>query len=411
MITCYLDSQDYSTLSDPKGWTSEKSQIRDALLNFAKEKSVKFVFSAAAISEAVPISPETSKLAELKAELLVQLCGTNALISFDRVVSAETEALAKGFGAPATILDPHGNWFPKINTLDVPHSPIKYMQEQMERALMETGMSRQQSRTAVRKNIKNGAPRGEFKKHMDSQNIELLAAEFSKPFPMKSEHAEMVVRFWLGRATEAEFDKALNEGLRDPHHMMKWFTTSHALASPISDIVRRPGRELGAHLRELVALAVRHAALLKEGDTDAAPMGKDGEILQRWGEQQDNQLVNLVQRVAQAKGISLKNVTPKGVDKFCPGISATIRSLYSSAWDNVAAGRKEELSDSQPVDALHAMYAPYVCVFRADRYMAPHIQKQVKRHGTIVVSRLSDLVQTLSREVASYRLTTVEISP
>jgi hypothetical protein len=165
MITCYLDSQDYSTLSDPKGWTSEKSQIRDALLNFAKEESVKFVFSAAAISEAAPISPDASKLAELKAELLVQLCGTNALMSFDRVVSAETEALAKGLGAPAIILDPHGNWFPKIGTLDVPRSPIKYMQEQMERALLETGMSRQQSRTEVRKNIKNGAPRGKFKTH------------------------------------------------------------------------------------------------------------------------------------------------------------------------------------------------------------------------------------------------------
>jgi hypothetical protein len=217
---------------------------------------------------------------------------------------------------------------------------------------------------------------------------------------MKPEDAEMVVRFWLGRATEAEFDKALNESLRDPQHMMKWFTTNHALASPISDIVRRPGRELGAHLRELVALAVRHAALLKEGGMDTAPTGRDGEILRRWEKQQDNQLINLVQRAAQAKGISLKNVIPKDIDKFCPGISATIRSLYSSAWDNVAAGRKEEPSDSQPVDALHAMYAPYVCVFRADRYMAPHIQKQVKRHGTIVVSRLSDLVQTLSREVA-----------
>jgi hypothetical protein len=168
MITCYLDSQDYSTLSDPKGWTSEKSQIRDALLNFAKEELVKFVFSAAAIAEAAPILPDTSKLAELKAELLVQLCGTNALISFDRLVAAETEALVNGFGAPATALDPHGDWFPEIGTRDLPCSPIKYMQERMERELMETGMSRQQSRTAVRKMIKNGAPRGEFKKHMDS---------------------------------------------------------------------------------------------------------------------------------------------------------------------------------------------------------------------------------------------------
>lgn len=144
MITCYLDSQDYSTLSDPKSWTSEKSQIRDALLDFANKELVKFVFSAAAIAEAAPISPGTSKLAELKAELLVELCGTNALISFDRLLAAETEALATGFGVPATVLDPHGDWFPEIDIREVPRSPIKYMQGRMERELTKTGMSRQQ---------------------------------------------------------------------------------------------------------------------------------------------------------------------------------------------------------------------------------------------------------------------------
>jgi hypothetical protein len=37
------------------------------------------------------------------------------------------------------------------------------------------------------------------------------------------------------------------------------------------------------------------------------------------------------------------------------------------------------------------MYAPYVDVFRADRYMAPHIRKQVERRGVLVVSRLEDI--------------------
>lgn len=120
---------------------------------------------------------------------------------------------------------------------------------------------------------------------------------------------------------EAEFDKALNESLRDPHHMMKWLTTSHALARPISDIVRRPGRELSAHLRELVALAVRHAVLLKDGGADTAPTGRNGEIQRRWEEQQDNQLINLIQRASQAKDINLKYVSAKGIDNFCPGIS------------------------------------------------------------------------------------------
>ena len=53
-------------------------------------------------------------------------------------------------------------------------------------------------------------------------------------------------------------------------------------------------------------------------------------------------------------------------------------------------------SDSQAVDAMHAAYAPYVNVFRADRYMAPHIDKQVKQFGTRVVNKLEDVPAVLS---------------
>jgi hypothetical protein len=54
----------------------------------------------------------------------------------------------------------------------------------------------------------------------------------------------------------------------------------------------------------------------------------------------------------------------------------------------------------QPVDALHALNAPYVHVFRADGYMSPHIQRQVQRHGTIVIPRLANLVEVLTKEVS-----------
>lgn len=37
------------------------------------------------------------------------------------------------------------------------------------------------------------------------------------------------------------------------------------------------------------------------------------------------------------------------------------------------------------------MYAPYVSFFRTDRYMAPIVQAQVERFGTIVVGRLTEL--------------------
>jgi hypothetical protein len=216
------------------------------------------------------------------------------------------------------------------------------------------------------------------------------------------------------RGNEEEFMAALLGSLRDPRWMMKWFTSNHALSSSVADVVRKPGRELGENLRRLAALSIEWAISLEESGSDRDPTGRRGEITRRWTEMQDGQLVSLIQRTAREPNSRLRTIIAADVDKHCPGLSTTIRSLYSSVWDNVAGGRKEEPSDSQPVNAMHAMYAPYVRVFRADRFIAPHIQKHVARHGTIVVPRLANLVQVLEIEIgraASETMPVIECVP
>lgn len=398
MITCYLDSQDYSTLTDTKTLSADRIQVREALLSFAQKRKVQFVFSAAAVCEAVAVSPEATRLAELKAEFLGDLCGANALVSFDRLLHGEVVALAEQRDPPHDMLDPYGNWFPDIPIIETCETPWQKMRQLAEDELDAKGLSRQQRRAAVRKLIKNGKPRNVLKSQLEKQNPSTLAEEIIKQYPMKAEYAEMMARYGLGRATEKDFTEALMGSLRDPRWMMKWFATNHAMSSPIADIVRKPGRELGESIRKLVEISIQRASALRENGLDSDPTGRFGEISCRWIEMQGRQLVTLVQSAASARNIILGAITPEDVDRYCPGISATVRALYSSAWENVAGSRKEEPSDSQPVDALHAMYAPYVRVFRADRFMAPHIQKQVNRYGTIVVPRLAQLVGVLESE-------------
>lgn len=399
MITCYLDSQDYSTLTDPRTLTADHIEVRAALIKLARERNIQFVFSAAAVSEAVAVSPDASHLAELRAELLSDLCGTNALISLGRLWHAEVAALAERRDPPLDMLDPSGNWFTEIPVAEIRNNPWQGMRELAEDDLATRGLSRPHRRAEVRKLIKNGKPRGAFKSCMDMQNPGALAGEFAKQYPMKPEYAEMMARYNLGRATEREFAEALAGSLRDPHLMMKWFTTNHAMSSPVADIIRKPGRELGEIMRKLADDSIQWASSLREAEMDSDPTGRRGEVTCRWMERVGRQLVSIVQDIADRHNIILGTITPEDVDKYCPGISATVRALHSSVWDNVTGARKEKPSDSQPVDAIHAMYAPYVRVFRSDRFMGPHIQRQVSRHGTIVVPRLTHLVDLLEKEV------------
>jgi hypothetical protein len=399
MITCYLDSQDYSALTDPKQDSFDRRKIKKALLHLARSKQVRFAFSAAAVCESVALTADTAHLAELKAELLSELCGSNALVSFDRLVRAEINSLVLGTAPPRDMFDPHGRWFPEIPIDETPVQPWERMRELAEEEMKAMGFSRQERRAKARTLIKNGKPRQMLISQLAQQDSTVLITELLKKYPMRPEFAEVMGRYALGNATEKDFNDALMDSLSDPHWMMRWFTTEHALSSPIADMVRKPGRELGQAMRSLAEISARWATSLRNAGLDTDPTGKRGEITLRWQEMEERQLISVAQRMAGAIGIELGEFEGKDFDTHCPGVSAGVRSMYSSVWATVGGGRREEISDSQPVDALHALYAPYVQVFRADRFMAPHIQKHVRNAATVVVPRLSQLVDTLDKRL------------
>lgn len=405
MITCYLDSQDYSTLSDPKRQSAAVNLTRDALLKLAKTQQIQFVFSAAVISEAAPLNPDWSLLAELRGKLLSDLCGSNALISFDRLIDIEMAALAgkQTQPLPPDVLDPFGDWFPSIPPPEFPHQTIAPWNEMRTRAdedLKALGYSRQQRRAELKKLFKHGQPTAALTEKWKRLNLDHMLNELICQYPMKREHATIITQYCLGRASEQEFDQALRASLRDPHWMMKWFTTTHSLASPIADLVRKPGQELGDMLRTLSCGMKQWAAQLIDAGELLPPTSKQGAITRRWIEMQENILVNLATRFSTERQLTTTSITAKDVDLYCPGLSAVVRSIFSSVWDNIGGSRKEQPSDSQPVDAMHAMYAPYVTVFRADSFMAPHIQRQLKGHGTIVEASLLRLPSVLEDLIA-----------
>lgn len=393
MITCYLDSQDYSILTDPKASDTAHGKTRQALLELSHSGRVVFAFSVITVSEAVSLTPQASHLAELKADFLGDLCNSNALLSLDRLVETEVTALTSQSGKPPTMFDSEGRWFPLMPVDTSPSIGMSQPLQISDEDINTLGLSRFQKRAASRKLIKRGKPRATLKAQLDRQDSLAIACELIKQYPMRPEDAGVVSEYMLGRASEADFNAALSGSLKDPRFMMKWFTTQHAMSSSISEIVRQPGRELGELMRTLVDISLSLA-------NSFLAIGREGEISRMWSQTQDGQLIGVASQVAQKMNISKTlNATAQEVDVHAPGLSACVRSLYSSVWDNVHGNRRELPSNSQPVDALHACYAPYVDVFRADRYMAPHIQRQVERHGTVVVPRLSQLVEVLESQL------------
>lgn len=402
MITVYLDSLDYSTLTDPKQLTPALNTVRDRLLAYSRSGLVRFVFSSVVVCEAAPLTPESVGLAAHKADFLGDLCGNNALISFDRLISWEIEALLGKAAKPVDVVDPEGHWFPEMEPPEREGDVWQRMELLLNEDLKLKGMTRQQRRAMSRKYIKNGRPRAELQALLDQQDGREISTALVAQYPMRPEHANIMSQYSLGRVSEEQFRDALIGSLRDPRWMMRWFATNHSLASPISDIVRKPGREIGELMRTLVKGSLDYAnILITLNPTGHNPSGRHGELSKQWAEFQDRQILSLV------KGLSsrwcnteITDVNIEDVNANCRGLVTTLRSLYSSAWDNVGGGRKEPPSDSQFVDALHALYAPYVDVFRADTFMSPHIERQVaQKDGTMVVAKLLQLPDAIEKQL------------
>lgn len=395
MLSVYLDSQDYSTLSG-EALTAEQAQIKEALLGMAAAGEVRFVFSGVVVCEAVPTGPHAVRYAIQRGDLLTQICRGNALVHTAELLEREIRALAEGRVAPISALSETHDWFPPVE-FEEPAPLAEAMREQMKADPMVQAMSRPQRREVEHKLFKKGGLRPEVRNAILAVAGQAYVDSIISKFPMERSQVDVLRRYALNEATKEEATEAMKASLRDPCWLMRWFTEHPELAVPLADMVRQPGQMLGANLRSLVEMADRLKASAGRGNGQSLwaqlPMSQQTD----WMSRVERQLLGIVEEAGVHCGIRLESpITMKEVARSCPGLETTVRTIMTSVWDNIGGTRKVLPSDSQFPDATHAMYAPYVDVFRADSYMAPHIQRQVKRHGTQVVAKLRELPEVIT---------------
>lgn len=401
MITVYLDSQDYSNLSKPQ-LSPEHQRLKEQFLAYKEAGRVRFVFSCLVVCEAAPTEMNAIDHAIRRGELLTLLCGRNALIEHGELSKREAEALSCGSVPVKEVESDTGDWFPLVE-LDE-SEPVMVdatLKEQIRQIAMTQGLDRRDKRKLERKATKefnkNSVSR-EFKRSLAATSV----AEIMNKYPMKEECARVFHRYTLGEASKEEATAAYRESLRDPCWLMRWFASGIELADHITEVVRKPGRELGAMARDLVAIRDKYlSSMAVAGFQDAQFSDLSVGSRASWARRVDELVIQVVNKQLRSCGLHMNQpLTSENTTRFCPGISAVVRSLMWSIWDNIGGSRKEAPSDSQAPDAMHAMYAPYVDIFRADKFMAPHIQKQVEHHGTLVASKLLDLPKLIESRLS-----------
>ncbi|WP_434601783.1 hypothetical protein J3P91_22345 [Pseudomonas sp. Z4-7] len=384
----YLDSCDYSALSKPHLSESEAEHLA-TLKALRLSGEVLFVFSGAHISEMSPLDQQYSAAAVARTSLMVDLCGRNTLISFDRLMKAELSRLVTRSSQPVNALDRNGEWFPEMGSLMNPIDELDVagkLRQEMEKHVLNRKMRRMVKAGTTNK---NGRLRGDVEKRFGQADY----SELISKAPMRPRDFAVLKNYVLGRATREEADKAFLESLRDPSYMVQWFIHHHQQLGPIVEWVRRPARQLMESCGVTITELREQMARLPESDRAAAIKGVSGT---RWEKLKQQGMIDIVNRLLTllVPGASACHNT-KDIEDYCPGLYVCINTFYDSL-QNSFKECPRVMKASDFVDIIHAIYTPYVSYFRADRYMCSVIQPIVpKQFGTQVVASPGKLLTAM----------------
>ena len=390
-LRVYLDSSDFSVLSDPGRAESEAPGVLVRLRELVASNQTTCHFSGTHLSEMAPVDALYVDAAERRGALVAELCGRNALISQDRLFAEELRNAHELTETRPQVYSSNGDWFPQ-GIANVSPVGASRLAKGIAEVIGDLGLNRKARRLAERKALKRGKPRADLHAAVVTNARSGSIDEILEKYPMRPQDARVLARYAVGDANADEAQKAFLESLRDPRWMMAWFRSNHAKLTPFIEWTRKPAASMIASLDEMA----KHAALLRAGDAFLGTSVADDLLSSsRWKSWQDELLVRIASRMSEilvAQKLPLLQAIT--IDKACPGLSVGVRSLHSALWALTATKpRRPKLSDFP--DALHAIYAPYVDIFRADSFMAPHIRSQVRRFGTLVVPKLTELLPAI----------------
>jgi hypothetical protein len=181
--------------------------------------------------------------------------------------------------------------------------------------------------------------------------------------------------------------------------MMQWFGDHARELHPLIEWFRGPAHAHKEHVNAITTSGRDHVS--SNSGIGSATLGFWTHV--PWKKMQDQMLLNIVNGELDRRKFDFG---PTGdielVDARCAGILTFVRALHSSVW-NALTSQPRAARETDVLDAVHAMYAPHVTIFRADGYMGPNVRKCAQRYGTEVVTSPNELPGRIRARLSALR--------
>lgn len=365
-LVVYLDSSDFSNLSNPINNLEKSLEIKSTLKGWSEAGLIRIRYSMMHIMEALPTDRAFMELGEKRLACIQELCNGDALV--DHLTLMLNEVGCRG-GIDA--VNGGGSWFP----LD-----FLFLEDD---GFEEIFLSRQERRVLAKK-LKRSPLDSEFA----SQLEDMMAS-----FPFKRSEALRV----MGQPGSVDvFKGAAMKSLEDLSHFFKWYGENWDQSTEFSKIHRKAGEEL----RDIIFDAARDMTGHYSG---AVVDGVSSQSL-------DQSINSFVRKIS---GTISQEFIRSFREDFSPSPDLVIASKESTpslfVLSNLLMGvleasvipreRAKKPKASDFGDLMHAMYIPYVDFFRADAATAHAIKRCNFGFKAAIVGSMDELLASIKNRI------------
>jgi hypothetical protein len=385
-IEVYLDSSDFSKLSDPHSPDASLSRVRDELFELRDAGLCQFRFSLVHVCEMAPKDAAAMEASVRRLGLAQDLCSSKCLRATDEIDRVELLAALRGhefcrdfaFGERA-------QWLPDG-----------------ELALEKHAAAFIQDAAAVRLSARQQGNRDIKQVNLAVRLLMIQQLEkYASKLPLNEAVRAGVLRLSVGSVSVTTLTQTLLMGFVDLREVARWAAATDAgrqfvavlrekLRYPVADI-----ETLRALIQELVEASdtpkvgrQKGASSLATGSRDAVSQYRSAEIEKIFEANREWLAAN--EGVPSELPLDLDTLSMPRLDNHTAIFVAHFRM-------NATGNRDLSVAASDLPDILHANYLPYVDVFRADAVASQAFAKQARDLGVDIVSRLEDLPAAIRR--------------
>nr|WP_216293252.1 hypothetical protein [Delftia acidovorans]MCA1066823.1 hypothetical protein [Delftia acidovorans] len=358
MVTVYLDSSDYSTLSDPKRETPELSDVLQKLIAYKDSKKVKFIMTDVLVGEALPKKQSDIESSLRRVKLIKLLCGENVGISQSSLLKKEISQLI-GTATDGDVITQGTAWIAGSEKIEEQVSKISIIP----------------------------SPDGVVGP-MKLRKIDKLHRDIASGIiPIHPNHKNVLIDAYKGIASKKDITNAFLETLNDLEWVVASYRNSERNVAAFRNLIREHGERIGNSSRKFVERLKKH----NEYDT-----------ISEWRKRAEYVALELaLMAITEFRMSPHRTVSIEDMKTMCPGLYFRTKAFFEYIWTYVGGNASKPISDSTYPDVMHITYAPYVDIFRPDRTMAHHVKTAMNDQNTVIVESLLNLPSEIDKIIAT----------